>query len=388
MKRIILLIASAALLISTAFAYTDVDDAYEFKEAVNYITEQGIAEGYEDGSFRAYNPIKRAEFTKILVEAKLGHEPVEYADGINGERCFSDVPNGKWFTSYVCWAKDNGIVHGNDTNGLFDPSEFINFAAASKIMVNALEVQRVNPNGDKWYHEYVEPLAELKYVPTTVQSVSTEITRGDMAEMIWRIKTDNQSQEYVSRDHFTSPKCMPFAPQQLNGVDMDTVRDTWMGWYNGVRADAGLHAYTWNNQLDRSAYTWAKFASDRGYMDHKRPGATEYYDYNMITEWFADLGLVFENVYRVTHTENISSSSFSCSSGDCTQKMINALRPTFDHYMNEVNDDYRPHYNSVMNGYFNEIGLGIYVNPANSRMYITIHYGTKIISDPLPICES
>ena len=58
-----------------------------------------------------------------------------------------------------------------------------------------------------------------------------------------------------------------------------------------------MKTINWN--LNQSATVWSEFSEDRGYIDHKRPGTTAYYDYWAITSWFADLGLVFENVLTV-----------------------------------------------------------------------------------------
>lgn len=110
----------------------------------------------------------------------------------------------------------------------------------------------------------------------------------------------------------------------------------------------------------------------------------------MIADWFEDQGLTFENRYRVTFTENIGWGPFRCSSSksDCTDEMIDTIRGSFDFYMDEKYDDYKPHYNSLMNEYFDEIGLGIAVDEGAGQYYLSVHYGTKITSDPLPICEA
>jgi|CXWL01.1.fsa_nt_gi uncharacterized protein YkwD len=165
----------------------------------------------------------------------------------------------------------------------------------------------------------------------------------------------------------------------LKKVDMKVVRQTWLGWYNTERESLGRAPYTYNSRLNNSAYRWSKAARSRGYIDHKRPGQTAYYDYPIIAQWFKDFGLVFENVYRVTFSENIGGGYYKCVESDCTQEMIDALRPTFDFYMREKGKPSAPHYNSMTNKYFKEIGLGIAVNNSNGKLYITIHYGTRIL---------
>jgi hypothetical protein len=43
----------------------------------------------------------------------------------------------------------------------------------------------------------------------------------------------------------------------------------------------------------------------RGEITHKRNEGDVYYDYDKITSWFKDRGVVCKNIYGVTHTENI-----------------------------------------------------------------------------------
>lgn len=167
---------------------------------------------------------------------------------------------------------------------------------------------------------------------------------------------------------------------------MNKIRATWLGFYNDLRAAEGKHQYVYNTQLNRSATAWAEAMKAKGVMDHKRPGQTAYYDYNMITDWFADQGLVFKNVNRVTHTENIGWGGFYCNNADdCTDDVLTAIRGTLDFYLAEKGQSYQPHYQSVMNDYFQEIGLGLAFE--EGKYYLVVHYGTDIISDPLPVCQ-
>ena len=98
--------------------------------------------------------------------------------------------------------------------------------------------------------------------------------------------------------------------------------------------------------------------------------------------WFESLGLEFKNIGGITYTENIGWGPYSCSEEDCTEELEDALRSTFDFFMSEAGQAYRPHYNSVMNNGFKEMGLGIAVDERAKRYYVTVHYGTQIVSGP------
>ncbi len=108
MKKILFILIFALLLSINAFAkeFTDVDSSIEtYKEAISYLSENGIINGYEDGSFKPANLITRAEIIKIIVVSF----DIKFADGINKSYAYDDV-KGKWFEEYVKIGASNGII--------------------------------------------------------------------------------------------------------------------------------------------------------------------------------------------------------------------------------------------------------------------------------------
>jgi uncharacterized protein YkwD/predicted DNA-binding antitoxin AbrB/MazE fold protein len=380
--RKIIFILSLFLLPMTALAYSDVGSDYDYKTAVDTITEQGIVSGYPDGTFKPLNRINRAEFTKIIVGAKLGENPTDSATD-----CFPDVSADQWFASYVCYAKNEGIVSGYP-DGMFKPADTINLVEAAKIVVNALNVPTEAPEGGEWYSEFIEALANQKVIPPTFAYLSQKVTRGDMAEMIWRILSKKSDQPSVSVAALQNP-CYPLGDELPANVDMNRVRATWLQWYNEARAEEGRGPLVYNAHLHRTANIWSQEAVRRGEITHQRDPGDSYYDYGKITKWFKDLGLVFKNVSGVTHTENIAWEYYNCpaSQNDCTDHMIPQARKAFDFYMSEKGQAYDAHYRSIMQPNFKEVGLGIAIDRSANRYYLTVHYGTEIVSDPWPICE-
>ncbi len=160
-------------------------NAYE--GAIKYLAENKIVKGYEDGTFRPQHQINRAEFTKIIIEAVYPYQA-------KGSNCFSDVSN-EWFAPYVCFAKTKGIISGFP-DGRFRPDQNISLAEASKILVNAFGLPADSmKNYDEWYESYTSILKSRRYLPQTVLKAAQNITRGEMSELIWRIKEDVQSKE-------------------------------------------------------------------------------------------------------------------------------------------------------------------------------------------------
>ena len=168
-------------------------------------------------------------------------------------------------------------------------------------------------------------------------------------------------------------------------IDMDRVRDAWFGWYNEYRASLGLPAYESDAVLEHTAGNWSYYAVKRGTIDHKRSPSAPYYDYPAIEAWFDNLGVSFENVQGKTFTENIGWGPYRCAADDCTDELIAAIRTTFDFFLSEKDKQYRPHYNAIVSPYFTRMGLGIAIDPAAKRYFLTAHFTTKLASSP-PSC--
>lgn len=172
--------------IGTAFAaaaFSDVPSASLHADAIAYVQEHGIVNGYPDGTYRPDDTINRAEFVKILIEATGGI--------VELPRCkiapFSDVEYSSWYASYVLEAQCRGVV-GGYPDRTFHPAASISLAEAAKIIVEAMDYDYVESE-QSWYRGYTEVLAAHHALPKDLGGVSAPITRGIMAEIIYRLKT-------------------------------------------------------------------------------------------------------------------------------------------------------------------------------------------------------
>ena len=168
---------------------------HENGDAILYLRQQGVVQGYDDGTFRPDLTINRAEFTKILVGAAL--EPGDLDCGKDwgspgGEGSpFGDVRGGDWFSNPVCRAYMEGLITGYP-DGTFRPANAINFVEAAKILSLAFRISVTGmAQGDPWYKPAVLSLQQHNAIPTTITRFDQRITRGEMAEMIYRLKTGN-----------------------------------------------------------------------------------------------------------------------------------------------------------------------------------------------------
>lgn len=177
--------------VPSTFAFSDVRTGITpYSAAIERLRERGVLEGYEDGSFKPTANVNRAEFVKIILESRGGE--------FTGSSCFPDVGN-EWYARYVCAAKGEGIIAGYP-DGWFRPERPINFAEASKIMALAFG-QEIETSSPDWYEPYARALEVSKAIPLSIEKLDQDMSRGEMAEMMWRLTeglTDQPSKGYLN----------------------------------------------------------------------------------------------------------------------------------------------------------------------------------------------
>lgn len=184
--------------------FTDVRENHHNANAINYLANSGIVQGYNDKTFGPEKDITRAELTKMLVASVKPGDLSDYKD------CFPDVKDD-WYAPFVCFAKENNWIEGYK-DGLFKPTNKINRAEALKIIYEVLEDSKIEDFKEKlkdnlasdisesaWYYSYytyfqnrnlldknhIEESSDkktYKYFP------DGEIKRQEVAETIYRMK--------------------------------------------------------------------------------------------------------------------------------------------------------------------------------------------------------
>lgn len=171
-------------------AFRDVSSSTPYARAIGTLKNENVIEGYADGTFKPDATINRAELLKIILEAKK-------EDIAGASQCFPDVQE-QWFAPYVCTAKEQGIVAGYD-DGLFRPEKPVTFAEAAKIF--SVAYKQDPQAGVEWYEGFVRALESSKAIPPTMNGLTKQITRAEMAEMMWRLSenvTDQPSIGYLN----------------------------------------------------------------------------------------------------------------------------------------------------------------------------------------------
>lgn len=193
------LIALGALLLlpQTIFAadrFSDVPTTDPNYQAIEWLAENGVIEGYTDGTFKPNNESNRAETSKMLLLG-LGVSVPE----VDTDEIFPDIPSEAWYAKYILEAKKREIVQGNP-DGNFYPGNPTNLAEFLKILLETKGVEVEAPEEDPyadvsagvWYAPYA---AEAKWL-NLMDQLSTQniepgenVTRGEIAQLVYRLMT-------------------------------------------------------------------------------------------------------------------------------------------------------------------------------------------------------
>lgn len=114
---------------SQSSPYADVKKEAWFNNAVCTLSNAGIINGYEDGSFRPNGYITRAEFATIAARF--------FDATYDGKDLFPDI-DGHWAKDYINKAADKGFVNGYE-DGTFRPDRNITRAEAVTLVNRTLD---------------------------------------------------------------------------------------------------------------------------------------------------------------------------------------------------------------------------------------------------------
>lgn len=129
-------------------------------------------------------------FPTDYIDSCIENLPVD--DAVIPAMDFPDVPHTSWFAPAICAAWVNGIVSGYP-NGRFHPEEGVNFVEAAKMLslafgLTGIELPNLGTANVTWYQPYVEFLAAENAIPMSINDLSQYLNRGEVAEMIYRLK--------------------------------------------------------------------------------------------------------------------------------------------------------------------------------------------------------
>lgn len=181
--------SSTANALETKKTFTDVPQTHQYNVAINFLTEQGVTQGYEDGTFGPENPINRAEVLKIILKGSGVNESTAFTQH------FPDVNESDWFAPYVTKAKEIGIISGNGSDGTFTPNRQVNLAEFLKMLIltNELDATQFAEeqlfdylDTNAWYNQYINFAAKAGLLDLEKKvDPSKPLTRAETVNMMY-----------------------------------------------------------------------------------------------------------------------------------------------------------------------------------------------------------
>jgi|GEM_PF-5326347 len=228
-------LAQAATITNGSLKFGDVPNSNPYYSAILWLTENGVIQGYGDGTFRPNNPVNRAEMLKMIFLAD-GNE--KNADSADLSKLFPDTPRSEWYAKYVALARQRGTVQGYP-DGNFRPGDNINKVEAYKVVLKeyynettmnyAVTHSTIPNNGTiasdvkktDWFAVYIN-FAALKNFYNAGEYTTTkngnpfypgqDLTRGELAQLIYRAKavSDNFPNNIEDTASTYSSSIIPF----------------------------------------------------------------------------------------------------------------------------------------------------------------------------------
>ena len=140
MKKFLSLVLALTMMMSLvtinagAKEFTD-DEDQNYDEAIAVISEIGVVDGYEDGSFKPQGTLTRGAAAKIICNLILG--PTTAGELHADTAPYKDVPTSNTFSGYIAYCAKEGIISGY-ADGTFRPAGTLTGYAFMKMLLGAL----------------------------------------------------------------------------------------------------------------------------------------------------------------------------------------------------------------------------------------------------------
>jgi S-layer homology domain/GEVED domain/Bacterial Ig domain len=190
----------------TTGPFPDVSGDHMYVEAIQFMKDSGIFEGYPDGTYQPDKVLNRAEQLKVYMLLH-GLDP----DADTYKNCFPDVKD-EWFARFVCFAKVQGWVEGYP-DGTYKPAQEVNKVEALKMLGEIQGWTMTTPFEDpfddtpatEWYAKYVQFAKESNIVIEELGlfNPGDGLTRATTADLLFRslaIYALNQSAYFYGLD--------------------------------------------------------------------------------------------------------------------------------------------------------------------------------------------
>lgn len=140
--------------------FSDLDESHPFWDEIAWLLAEGIATGYDDGTFRPGAPVTRQALAAFLFRAAGSPE----APGPCTTAPFPDVPTDHRYCREIRWLVEGDLAQGYD-DGTFRPDAPVSRQAAAAILFRAVDPGDAGPCTSAPFpdvptdHRFCEPIA-------------------------------------------------------------------------------------------------------------------------------------------------------------------------------------------------------------------------------------
>ena len=181
--------------------YKDVQPTDWYYKQVHTLSDKGILDGFQDGTFRPSDKVTRAQVTKIL-NATIRSEQLNHTKQREAIP-FIDVRSDRWFAPHVATMYEYGIASGLPDRS-FRPDRLIKRSEMARMLAETFHMDRaagtaktfsdVHPS--KWYAPYVAQLSKANVTQGSTRGEflpDAPVTRGELSIFLARAIEWNDS---------------------------------------------------------------------------------------------------------------------------------------------------------------------------------------------------
>ncbi len=189
MKKSLIIIVVCLLILScsaSCWAYSDTQSLdTTTQQAIELLSNKGVLNGYNDGSFRPGQYVSRAEFAKISCML-AGYEKSSVSSAP-----FADVAIGQWYDGWVATAVNQHLIKGYG-NGSFRPDNTI---SEQEILTILVRMSGVDDSNFSWPNDYLTVATSLGLSNNITLNAKAPATRAVCAVMAanWLNQQDSET---------------------------------------------------------------------------------------------------------------------------------------------------------------------------------------------------
>ena len=131
--------------------YTDIPDGFWANPEINKLTNENVAFGYPNGTFRPNAAVSRAEFASLIVRGMNMEDSI----GNSKKYTFKDVPTSHWAYNIINAARANNLMAGypDDT---FRPDNAVTKIEAMTMLAKKIDGNMTNEHANEILSKYTD----------------------------------------------------------------------------------------------------------------------------------------------------------------------------------------------------------------------------------------